>query len=225
MPDAKISELTELTTVADGDLLAIVDLTDSTTKKITKSNLVGVAVSVTTKGDLQTFSTTPDRLPVGTNGQILESRSTETTGLKWIDPPNSTDLVNPTTDLTGTGITSSDLVANENQAFGDVCFINSTGQAQLGDADAIATASCVVMALETITTDNAGLYLKLGLARNDSWNWTIGGLIYLSTTGTSGNTLTQTAPSGTDDVIQLLGVAKTADIVYFKPELVQLEHV
>jgi len=44
------------------------------------------SLSVTTKGDIQTYSTTPARLPVGTDGQVLESRSTETTGLKWIDP-------------------------------------------------------------------------------------------------------------------------------------------
>lgn len=43
-------------------------------------------LSVTTKGDIQTFSTTPARLAVGTDGQILESRASETTGLKWINP-------------------------------------------------------------------------------------------------------------------------------------------
>jgi hypothetical protein len=45
-----------------------------------------VSVSVTTKGDLQTHNgTDPARLPVGTNGQVLSSDSTETTGLKWVD--------------------------------------------------------------------------------------------------------------------------------------------
>lgn len=40
---------------------------------------------LTTKGDLFTFSTVSDRLPVGTDGQVLSANSAETTGLKWID--------------------------------------------------------------------------------------------------------------------------------------------
>lgn len=44
-----------------------------------------VSVSVTTKGDLQTYSTTPDRLPVGTNDQVLTADSSTPTGLKWAD--------------------------------------------------------------------------------------------------------------------------------------------
>lgn len=44
------------------------------------------SVSVTTKGDLQTYSTAPDRLPVGTDGQVLQANSATSTGLEWIDP-------------------------------------------------------------------------------------------------------------------------------------------
>jgi len=38
---------------------------------------------LTTKGDLYTYSTTNDRLAVGTNGQTLVADSTAATGLKW----------------------------------------------------------------------------------------------------------------------------------------------
>ena len=117
-------------------------------------------------------------------------------------------------------------MANENQVFGDVCFINVDGQAQLGDADAIATASCIAMCADnTINADASGNYLLMGIARNDSWNWTVGGLIYLTVTGTSGNTLSQTAPTGTDDVVQIIGVATHTDRIYFNPQLVQIELV
>jgi len=40
---------------------------------------------LTTKGDLYTYSTKDDRLPVGTNGQLLSADSSEPTGLKWTD--------------------------------------------------------------------------------------------------------------------------------------------
>ncbi len=38
---------------------------------------------LTTKGDLFTFSTTDDRLAVGSNGQILVADSSQSTGLRW----------------------------------------------------------------------------------------------------------------------------------------------
>lgn len=38
---------------------------------------------LTTKGDLYTFSTDNDRLPVGVNGQILVANSAAATGLAW----------------------------------------------------------------------------------------------------------------------------------------------
>lgn len=44
------------------------------------------SVSVTTKGDLQTYSTTPDRLAVGTDGKILKANSATSTGLEWVTP-------------------------------------------------------------------------------------------------------------------------------------------
>lgn len=46
-------------------------------------NVDNGASPLTTKGDLYTYSTTNDRLPVGTNGQVLLADSTQTTGLRW----------------------------------------------------------------------------------------------------------------------------------------------
>ena len=115
--------------------------------------------------------------------------------------------------------------ANEAQAFGDVCYIDSDGQAHLADADAIATAKVVAMCADAnIAADASGNYLLLGIARDDTWAWTVGGVVYLSTTGTTANTLTQTAPSGTDDCIVIVGVATHADRMYFNPQLVIVEH-
>jgi len=51
------------------------------------------SVSVTTKGDLQTFSTIPDRLGIGGDGEILEADSNELTGLKWSPKPTGTSFL------------------------------------------------------------------------------------------------------------------------------------
>lgn len=129
-------------------------------------------------------------------------------------------LAIPAADVTADGL-KVDLVAAENLVFGEVCYINSAGKLAKADADAIATSSAFFMALASISTDATGSFLALGFARNDAWTWTVGGLIYLSTTP---GALTQTAPSGTDDVIQILGVATHADRMIFRPNLVQVEH-
>ena len=104
-----------------------------------------------------------------------------------------------------------------------MCRIGSDGDATIANASAYSTASALFMCLGTVTTGNPGTYLALGVARNDTWAWTVGGFVYLSTTGTTTNTLTQTAPSTSGQVVQLLGVATHADRIYFKPELIQLE--
>ncbi len=45
----------------------------------------GTTSPLTTKGDLYTYDTGNQRLPVGTDGQVLKADSAETTGLKWDD--------------------------------------------------------------------------------------------------------------------------------------------
>ena len=131
-------------------------------------------------------------------------------------------LTSTPSDLAVSGITVV-LTASSDVDFGDVCYINSSGKATRIDADAIASMSGIVMATDLIDQDTDGVFLLQGFARNDAWTWTVGGLIYGSTVGSLGNTLTQTAPSGTDDVVQIMGVATHADRMLFNPQLVQIE--
>ena len=87
----------------------------------------GVDPPTTTKGDLSGFDTTFDRVPIGSNTQVLTADSTEALGLKWATP---TDIAPPTTtkgDLSGfstvqsrIGIGSNDqvLTADSTQSLG-----------------------------------------------------------------------------------------------------------
>ncbi|MHA1962585.1 MAG: hypothetical protein ACW99U_20525 [Candidatus Thorarchaeota archaeon] len=59
---------------------------DSTSKKLMLSENGGAYQQVqplTTKGDIQTYSTTVTRLAVGADGTVLEADSGQATGLKW----------------------------------------------------------------------------------------------------------------------------------------------
>lgn len=126
----------------------------------------------------------------------------------------------PASDTTATGLKTT-FTAGESVVFGNVCYYKSDGKMWKADASAIATASVVGIALATISADASGSFLLLGIARDDSWNWTVGGLLYLSETA---GAITQTAPTTTDSVTQILGVATHADRIYFNPQLVQVEH-
>lgn len=114
------------------------------------------------------------------------------------------------------------LTAGENLAFGDIGYMKSDGKVWKADASAIATSNALFIATATIAADASGVFGLHGIVRDDSaYNFTIGGKIYLSETAGG---ITQTAPTTTDSVTQIIGVALTADMWLFQPNLVQVEH-
>jgi hypothetical protein len=163
---------------------------------------------------------------VGADGDGDLSSVTLGDGLAYSTTTLSANTVTaaPSTDLTASGERIT-LTANENQAFGDLVYIASDGDAAIADADAIATGKVIGMCTATVTTGNPGVYLLRGVARKDAWAWTVGGYVYLSTTGTSTNTMTQTAPSGTDDCVVIVGVASHADriLIQIDPTVVEIK--
>lgn len=74
-PATPVSGTNDLYFKSDGNLYML--SSSGTEHQITGAN------PLTTKGDLYTYSTAPARLPVGTNGYILNADSTQTTGLAW----------------------------------------------------------------------------------------------------------------------------------------------
>ena len=99
-------------------------------------------------------------------------------------------IASPSSDHTASSNERITLTAGADLNFGDVGYIKSDGKVGLIDADAIATMSGVVMCIDASIANNAsGTFMFMGVARDDTWNWTVGGLIYGTVTGTTGNTL------------------------------------
>lgn len=129
----------------------------------------------------------------------------------------------PNTDDTYTGNASRSFNAGATVAQWESVYLDSSSTWQLTDADAAATSSGMIgLATEAGTAANPMKTLLPGsFARNDAWNWTPGGTLYLSTTA---GALTQTQPSGTDDVIRVVGWAVNADVIFWSPSEDYITH-
>lgn len=125
----------------------------------------------------------------------------------------------PTSDDTGVGIIESVTVDTNSTGVGCPLFWAADGHMDECDADAIATMPCSAIALETGTGTKK--VLLFGKIRNDGWAWTAGQIIYV---GTNVGTLTATAPTGEDDVIQPVGRAISDDCIMFNPNMVYITH-
>jgi len=123
----------------------------------------------------------------------------------------------PDTDHTANGPTTSTFNAGATVAIGDLMYLDSTPDWNLTDAGAEATAGGVMLAiaLEAGTaTHPVKVALSGSFVRDDTWAWTIGGELYVSTTA---GDLTQTAPSATGDIVRVVGYAVSAAVIYFLP--------
>jgi hypothetical protein len=125
----------------------------------------------------------------------------------------------PGSDDTASGV-KIDLTAGESLAMGDPVYIKSDGKVWKADADTAGTFPAIGLAITTAAANATVTVLLLGIARHDAWAWTVGGIVYLSTS--SG--LTQTQPSATDNAIQIIGIADAATRIYVNPQLVWITH-
>ena len=169
-----------------------------------------------------------------TNGTLYLARNQESSGTRTIvagdqfsmniTAKNLTDVEQnvfipsvPGTDHTAYGLKTS-FVSAGSVNFGDVCYIGTAGKAVIVDADAIISSYALVMCADAIATaDGTANWLLQGIARDDSWAWAVGSPVYITVTATTGNTLSQTAPTGADDAVVVAGIATHADRMYFAP--------
>jgi cytoskeletal protein CcmA (bactofilin family) len=126
----------------------------------------------------------------------------------------------PSTDHTATGLTAQMLAGGAIGAFQTVCIHTTTGEVVISDSNAIGTMPVIGIAPAAISDTATGTILLQGFIRDDDFNWTIGGIIYASETA---GAMTQTAPTTSGAFVQALGVALSADVVYFNPALTLVE--
>lgn len=109
-------------------------------------------------------------------------------------------------------------VDDASAVFGNALYIAADFNCDRADADASSTGPAVYLALQGGSGSSVDGLIRGQICDTD-WNWSAG-KIYLSTTT---GELTQTAPSGTGDQVQVLGYALSADTMYFAPELDTIE--
>ncbi len=105
---------------------------------------------------------------------------------------------------------------------GQAVYVGGDSKMEKALATAAATMPAIALATGDIAENAVGSFLLQGFFRDDTWTWTPGGLLYVSR-ATAGE-LTQTLPAVAGEQVQVVGVAISADIIYFNPsfELVEI---
>ena len=128
----------------------------------------------------------------------------------------------PGSDDTGSGLIITATVDENTTGVGNALSMGADGHFEDADYNSVDDMPCLALALETDTGSKK--VLLFGVMRNDDWNWTLGegaaGLIYVGT----GGALTQSKPTGADDVVQPVGYALSDDCIFFCPSMLWITH-
>jgi len=122
-------------------------------------------------------------------------------------------------DHTYSGLTTT-LTAGEALVSGDIVYTDISSKMSKADADGIATMPVMAFATTALNNNTTGTFLTYGYVRDDTWTWTINGMVYADTVSGS---LTQTAPTGTGDQVQVVGIALSSHVLFFNPQLLLIE--
>jgi len=125
------------------------------------------------------------------------------------------------TDHTYSGMSAEMLAGGAIGAQDLVCIHTTTSEVVVADASAVGTARAIGIAPAAISDTATGTVLLQGFIRDDSWNWTTGGVLYTSETA---GDLTQTAPTTDGAFVQVVGIALSPDVAYINPSLDIIEH-
>ena len=153
----------------------------------------------------------------GTAGELfvgLDPEQSNTTSFNTLRVHNSLEIDAAVgTDL-ASGLTSFGTTTPA-VTYSQALHVHTDGTYVLADADDSDLVPCTALAIDTGAGSGKEVLLQ-GYINNSSWTWTVGGMIYLSTTAGG---LTQTAPSAAGEIVQIVGYAVDTDIMYFNPQL------
>jgi hypothetical protein len=199
--------------------------TITTTGTITTGDSVQTATVDFTDGD--------NALTIADGGGVTFAQDITTTSHKYINlPENSsikfTDQIgvdNSIDNDDGQGIIFTFRAGATVTPFSPV-YVDGNNEVQECDADAIATMPCIGVSMNTsnVTADNDIEVMLLGLIRHDSFtDFGAAGAPVFVNSGSAG-VLTTTAPSGTDDVVQIIGHSIAEDLLFVQPSLTFITH-
>ena len=63
--------------------------------------------------------------------------------------------------------------------------------------------------------------MKQGYARDNSWAWTVGAKLWVS--NSTAGLITSTKPTTSGNIVQMIGYAVSADVIYFNPQYVWVQ--
>jgi hypothetical protein len=202
--------------IADGDAALVIDSTNDKTYFYTLNSSSGAAESSPTV-------ISPDS-NAGTKRWILTSINMVVSGSlnATVDRLTANDMTlsagaqiiytSPTSDETGTGVQIAQTVDANTYGVASLLVLSADGNWDEADADSEDTVGRLALAMQS-GTGTKRVMLR-GIMRDDTWNFTPGAQLYVSTTV---GEITQTAPSASGDFVQVVGYALTADIILFDP--------
>lgn len=124
-----------------------------------------------------------------------------------------------TTDGTWNGITLNRTCAAAT-AFGVPVYIDSNGKAAKANAAAASTMPAIgLVVVAAASPDDPCTILTHGTITEDDWTWTAGNKIYVDDSAAGVLTATVGDVSGTDHVVQIMGIALSDDTVFVNPSL------
>lgn len=170
--------------------LSIYNSTDGSDGVITDND--ATTVTATLAGGTDNDWDTNDAYTIGVHGGLL------------LDPY-------PDTDHRCTIVDGGPMQVDTTPGFGG-CLVQATDfNFDSADADSDTT-PCQAVHCDPYGNTGATIVMFKGHIRDDSWNWSAG-WVYLGTDGMP----TQTKPSGTGDIVQIIGRATSADTIRIKP--------
>lgn len=123
------------------------------------------------------------------------------------------------------GTTVNITMGNQNAVFGDVVNIKPAGTVRIASALSIGLANGIGVLVANVSAGGTAQILIEGMIHlhTKAPVWWPGYPVYLTANGTAGNTLSQTAPSGAGNIVQIIGIALSDDVLLVRPSFAQVE--